>query len=199
MVLNAPSRRIGTVAGDHDRTLGIEKERGGDVLSRQRGQGHRIGTQVPEQVAGQGRGTVEVAMFGVHDQGNSRRHQLAHLPQQLQSHRAQGLIEAEAGFVGADMVSGGFNHRLDPVPGQGEKRATAHAAALGPGVQHLRIGVQSGHQQGLVTGDGLSELDEETHRQLLHLSGGDPLEGSSRNLKQIVALLSNDVTALIRC
>jgi len=50
-----------------------------------------------------------------------------------------------------------------------------------------------------VTGDGLSELDEETHRQLLHLSGGDPLEGSSRNLKQIVALLSNDVTALIRC
>jgi hypothetical protein len=95
------------------------------------------------------------------------------------------------------MVGGGFNYRLDPMPGQGEKRATAHAAALGPGVQHLRIGVQSGHQQGLVTGDGLSELDEETHRQWLHPSGEDPKESSSRNLKQIVDPLSNDVTALI--
>ena len=50
--------------------------------------------------------------------------------------------------------------------GLAQERTVAHPAALSPALQHLRVGVQSRHQQGLALCDGFSELNEEAHRPL---------------------------------
>jgi hypothetical protein len=164
MVLHHLGRRVGAVAGHHHRFVGVEQEWGGDVLARQGGQGDPVGPQHPEQVMGQGRGAVEIAVLGVDDQGDGGGHQLPHLPQQLQADRPEGLVKTEAGLVGADVIRGGLDHRLDPVAGLGEEGSGPHAPAARPALEHLRIRVQPRHQQRLTTGNGIGELDEEAHR-----------------------------------
>ena len=164
VVLHHLGRRVGAVAGHHHRLFGVEQERGGDVLTRQGGQGDGIGPQHPEQIVGQGRGAVQITMLGIDDQGDGGGHQLPHLPQQLQADRTEGLVEAQAGFVGADVIGGGLDHRLDPVAGLGEEGSARHTPAARPALEHLRVRVQPRHQQRLAGGDGIGELDEEAHR-----------------------------------
>ena len=173
-MLQHPGGGIGAVAGHHHRLVGIEQKRGGDVLAGQGREGHRIGPQRPEEVVGQGRGAVQIAVFGVNDQRDLQRHQLSHLPQQIQAHGPKRLVEAEAGLVGADVGCGGLDHRLDPVAGLGEEGATGHAAALGPALQHLRVGVEPRHQQRLVVGDGVCEPDEESQAWTDRWLGASP-------------------------
>jgi hypothetical protein len=166
IVLQHPGRLVGAVAGDHHRLAGIEQEGGGDVLAGQGREGHRIGRQLLEQVLGQGRGGIEIAVLAVDDQRQLARHQIAHLQQQLQPHRPEGLIEAEAGLVGTHMRGGGLDHRLDPVARLAEEGAAGQAAPRRPALQHLGVGIQPGHQQRLARGDRIGELDEETHARL---------------------------------
>ena len=152
------------MAGHHHGLVWIEQEGGCDVLARQGGEGHRIGAQIFEQVVGQGRGGVEIAVFGVDDQGEIAGHQVPHLQQQLQSHRPKGLIKTKAGLVGADMGRCGLDHRLDPVAGLAEEGAARQAPPRCPALQHLRVGIKPGYQQRLAVGDGVGEFDEEAHR-----------------------------------
>jgi len=115
VVLDALGRRVGTAAGDHHRLIAIQQERRGDVLPSEGGQRDGIHCQIAEQVMGQrGRG-VQVTVFGVDDQRQIARHQVAHLQQQLQSERTESLVEAEAGLDRADVGAGFLYHRLDPV------------------------------------------------------------------------------------
>ena len=152
------------MAGHHHGLVWIEQEGGCDVLASQGGEGHRIGAQIFEQVVGQGRGGVEIAVFGVDDQGEIAGHQVPHLQQQLQSHRPKGLIKTKAGLVGADMGRCGLDHRLNPVAGLAEEGAARQAPPRCPALQHLRVWIKPGHQQRLAVGDGVGEFDEEAHR-----------------------------------
>ncbi|MEY3769124.1 MAG: hypothetical protein RLZZ11_2194 [Cyanobacteriota bacterium] len=108
-------------------------------------------------------GGVEIPVLGVDDQRQIARHQIAHLQQQLKAQGAEGLVEAKAGLDRADMGAGGLHHGLDPVTRLAQKRAIAHAVAQGPALQHLRVRVETRHQERLALGDGFSELNEEAH------------------------------------
>ena len=112
---------------------------------------------------GQGRSGVEVGMFGIKNQGDLRRHQLPHFPQQVETHGPQGLIKTQARLEGTDVVRGLLDHRLDPTARLGEERTGASAAMAVPALQHLRIGIQPGDQQRLAAGDRFGELEEEGH------------------------------------
>ena len=166
VVLDAFRRRVGAAAGDHHGLIPVEQERSGDVLSRHRREGDRIDAEVLEQVMGEGRGGIQITVLGINDQREVPRHQIPHLQQQLQTEGAEGLIEAQARFDGADVGTGFLDDGLDPMAGLTEERPVSHPAALSPALQHLRVGVQSRHQQGLALCDGFSELNEEAHRPL---------------------------------
>ena len=73
-MLDLARRLVRAVAGHHHGLVWIEQEGGSDVLASQGGEGHRIGAQIFKQVVGQGRGGVEVAVFGVDDQGEIAGH-----------------------------------------------------------------------------------------------------------------------------
>ena len=115
VVLEEPGRLVGAVACHHHRLAGIQQKGGGDVLARERREGDRIGPKLLKEVVGHRRRRIEIAVLGVHDQRQLPGDQITHLQQQLQSHGAQGLVEAQAWFVGADVGGRFLDHRLDPM------------------------------------------------------------------------------------
>ena len=152
VVLEQPGRLVGAVACHHHGLAGVKQKGGGDVLARERREGYRIGAKLFKQVVGHRRRRIEIAVFGVHDQRQLPGHQIPHLQQQLQAHGPQGLVEAEAWFVGADVGGGLLDHGLDPMARLAQERASPHAVAGRPALQHLRVGVEPSHQQRLALG-----------------------------------------------
>ena len=61
------------------------------------------------------------------------------------------------------MICGGFDHGFAPCPCLAEERTTSELPGDSPAAQHLWIGIQPCHQQGLAACDRLGQGGEEIH------------------------------------